>query len=108
MHPLLNTAVKAARRGTTVVLGVGRVNDTVTLTLTDTGDGPTANMLRVFNDGQEPPVGAAGFGLRIIGQILRLHGLTSRASAGPAGGTIIRIEIPSAPEGEAVRPVLRR
>ena len=105
---LLTNAVKAARRGTTVVLGVGRVNDTVILTLTDTGDGPTASMLRVFNDGQEPPVGAAGFGLRIIGQILRLHGLTSRASAGPAGGTIIRIEIPAVLEGGAMQPVLRR
>jgi signal transduction histidine kinase len=105
---LLTNAVKAARRGTAVVLGVHRVSDTVILTLSDTGDGPTANMLRVFNDRQEPPIGAAGFGLRIIGQILRLHGLTSRATVGPEGGTIIRIEIPAALEEGAARPVLRR
>lgn len=93
---LLTNAVKASQGDSAVILSVRRMSRMVVLTVSDTGAGPTSNMLRVFNDAAEPTIGASGLGLRIIAQILRLHGLQSRIEAAINGGTLIRIDVPAA------------
>lgn len=101
---LLTNAVRASPAGTTVVLGVRRTGETLSLTVSDTGKGPTADMLRVFNGAEDPAAGASGLGLRIIAQILRLHGLQSRVERIPGGGSLVRIEIPAATERPVGQP----
>lgn len=104
---LLTNALKASRCGGAVLLNVGRVRETVVLAVSNTGAEPTADMLRVFNGLQEPALGASGLGLRIIAQILRLHGLRSRVEPVMGGGSLIHIEIPAATP-EAARLELAR
>lgn len=104
---LVANAIKASQRGS-VVLGVRRKGRVVVMTVSDTGAGPTDDMLRVFNEAQEPAIGAEGLGLRIIAQILRLHGTPARVSERTSGGTFIRIDIPVATEDAAVLPALAR
>jgi signal transduction histidine kinase len=95
---LLANAVKASRRGGFVTAIVRRSGSMVTLTVTDCGDGPTADMQAVLNEGREPLIGAAGLGLRILGRILRLHELRSWVETAPGGGSRVTIEIPAAAE----------
>lgn len=103
---LLTNALKASQRGTVVGLGVCRVGRTIVLTVSNIGEPPTADMIRVFNDAQEPAIGASGLGLRIIAQILRLHGLRSRVGAAADAGILIRIEVPSAADESEAHPAL--
>ncbi len=105
---LLTNALKASQRGTAVLLGVRRTEGVVVLTVSDTGAGPTASMLRVFNNTQEPATGTSGLGLRIITQILRLHGLTSQVKAAMGGGTIIRVDVPAAADEARVQSASAR
>ncbi len=93
---LLTNAVKASPRGSVVSVGVRRLGNVVTLTVGDKGAGPTADMLRVFAHGQEPAIGASGLGLRIVAQILRLHGLRSRVESAVGGGALVRIDVVAA------------
>lgn len=103
---LLTNALKAARRGTVVGLEVCRVGRTVVLTVSNVGEPPTADMIRVFNEAREPAIGASGLGLRIIAQILRLHALRSRVDAAAGAGTLIRIEVPDAVDEAAAHPAM--
>lgn len=99
---LLVNAVKASRRGGVVTASVRRSGSVVTLAVTDCGDGPTADMRVVFDEGGEPSIGAAGLGLRIIGRILRLHRLRSGVETSANGGSRVTIEIPAADSSLAV------
>ncbi len=94
INNLLVNAVAASRRGGRVEIGVRRTGNVVKLTVADTGEGPTGDMIGVFNEGREPAVGAAGLGLRILLRILRLHGLRSRVDGDIGGGSCVTIEIP--------------
>lgn len=105
---LLTNAIKAAPRGSVVVLGVRRGGDTIILTVSDRGVGPTADMFRVFNLAEDPATDASGLGLRIVVQILRLLGLRSRVDAAVGGGSFVRIEIPAAAVEANVQPALLR
>jgi len=93
---LLTNAVKTSRRGGQVVVSVGRIGSVVMLTVTDSGNGPTADMQAVLNAGGEPSMGASGLGLRIVGRILRLHELQSRVETAVNGGSRVTIEVPAA------------
>lgn len=105
---LLTNALKASERGTVVRLEVRRLGQIVVLTVSNIGEPPTADMIRVFNEAREPAIGASGLGLRIIAQILRLHALRSRVEALADAGTLIRIEVPAAVDEAAAHPALAR
>lgn len=91
---LLVNALKASPRGGRVDVGVHRSGGMVLLTVADSGEGPTPDMIGVFNEGREPAIGAAGLGLRIVLRILRLHGLHSHVDRVIGGGSSVTIEIP--------------
>jgi len=95
---LLINAVKACRRGGVVTAGVRRDGSTVTLTVADDGEGPTADMRCVLDESRNPSIGAGGMGLRIIGQILRLHRLQSCAANAAGGGSLVTIHFPACSE----------
>lgn len=104
---LLTNAVNASQRGAVVGLGVHRAGGSLVLSVRNSG-APATDMIRVFNDAREPLFGTPGLGLRIIAQILRLHGLRSRVDATDAAGTLIRIWIPAVTDDPKARPVLAR
>jgi signal transduction histidine kinase len=93
---LLTNAIKASSGEAIVLLTVRRREQQVELEVNDRGSGPTPEMQQVFNEGREPQAGSAGLGLRIVAQILRLHGMRAAVQGRPGGGTMIRFALPAA------------
>jgi signal transduction histidine kinase len=104
---LLTNAIKATRRDSAVSVEMRRVGTGVEIQVSDRGPGPTTEMLQVFNEGREPSAGSAGLGLRIVAQILRLHGMRAVAQERAGGGTTICLSIPAAPVSGQASPVPR-
>jgi signal transduction histidine kinase len=88
---LLTNAITATQSDAAIAVAVRRVGQWVELEVSDRGPGPTPDMLQVFNEAREPPAGVAGLGLRIVAQILRLHGMHAVAQRRAGGGTTIRV-----------------
>lgn len=101
LNVLLN-AVQFAPRGTVVELAMERAGGgRVRLDILDRGPGiPPAERRRVFEMFTSTRPGGTGLGLFLAKTaITNCHG-TIEALARPGGGTLIRIELPAATEGE--------
>lgn len=104
---LITNAIKASRGDAIVMLVARRGERQVELEVSDRGGGPTREMELVFNEGREPLPGSAGLGLRIVAQILRLHGMRSSVQSRQDGGTTIRVSLSAADDAMSVSPPVR-
>jgi PAS domain S-box-containing protein len=101
---LLANAVKFTPRGGQVSIKLGRVDSYVEITVSDTGQGITADFLPfVFDrfrqaDGSTTRMhGGLGLGLAIVRHLVELHGGTVQAhSAGQGQGATFKVHLPLA------------
>jgi CheY-like chemotaxis protein len=99
---LVNNAVKFTPNGGRVALALRRLNDHVTIEVTDTGEGMSAAFLpHLFERFRQADAsttrahGGLGLGLAITRQLVELHGGTIRAhSAGEGKGSTFTVELP--------------
>jgi PAS domain S-box-containing protein len=106
---LLNNAIKFTPKGGRVQVVLERVDSHVELSVTDTGEGISADFLPyIFNRFQQADAsttrrhGGLGLGLAIVKQLVELHGGTVRAqSEGIGKGAIFIVALPLAPLGVA-------
>jgi signal transduction histidine kinase/ActR/RegA family two-component response regulator len=110
---LLSNAVKFTPRGGRVTVSMGEVRDrTVTLTVSDTGQGIPADFLpHVFERFRQADAtatrahGGLGLGLAIVRHLVELHGGTvSAASAGEGRGATFTLRLPLGAAAPIERP----
>src|ERR1700740_2818542 len=115
---LLNNAIKFTPKGGRVQVVLERVDSHVELSVTDTGEGISADFLPyIFNRFQQADAsttrrhGGLGLGLAIVKQLVELHGGTVRAQSegiGKGAVFIVRLPLtvfhPPAEEGEREHP----
>jgi signal transduction histidine kinase len=100
---LLFNAVKFTPPGGRVQVGIGTAENAVELTVSDSGDGIPADALPHLFQGFRRREGPAhrqaglGLGLKLVRELVELHGGTVRAeSAGEGHGATFRITLPTA------------
>jgi PAS domain S-box-containing protein len=109
---LLSNAVKFTPRGGTVEILLQRVNSSLEIVVTDSGEGIESDFLpHVFDrfrqaDGTTTRRhGGLGLGLSIVKNLVDLHGGTVRAwSAGKGRGSTFTVSLPLAPVQEKTEP----
>jgi PAS domain S-box-containing protein len=109
---LLSNAVKFTPSGGHVDVSVGRANDYVEITVSDTGAGIRADVLpQIFDRFHQADrsitrrFGGLGLGLSIVKHLAELHGGRVRAdSAGEGKGATFTITFPSSRIGEVLPP----
>ncbi len=102
---LLNNAVKFTPRGGGVTVLLERVESHIKITVTDTGEGMTAEFLphlfarfRQADAATTRATGGLGLGLSIVKQLVELHGGTVRAgSEGIGKGSTFTVSLPLTP-----------
>jgi signal transduction histidine kinase/ActR/RegA family two-component response regulator len=102
---LLSNAIKFTPRGGRVQIALQRVNSHVEITVTDTGQGITAEFLpHVFERFRQSDSSSTrrhaglGLGLAIVKQLVELHGGSVRvSSAGEGHGATFTVELPLIP-----------
>ena len=98
---LASNAVTVTGPGDTIGLGCAPGPGGVHLWVRDTGPGvPPADRLRIFERFESgvrvPGAASTGLGLAIVSAIARAHGGAARVtSAGPAGGALFLLEVPT-------------
>jgi two-component system, chemotaxis family, CheB/CheR fusion protein len=101
---LLSNAVKFTPAGGEVAVRIEREGESVTITVSDNGDGIDPEFLpfvfdrfRQFEGGPARPSGGLGLGLAIVRHLVELHGGTvSAASRGRGQGATFSVTIPLA------------
>ena len=101
---LLSNAVKFTPAGGRIVVGLARVKGQTQISVTDTGQGITAEFLPyVFDRFRQAESGSSrshsglGLGLAIVGHIVELHGATVHAeSSGTGRGATFIVDLPVA------------
>jgi signal transduction histidine kinase/DNA-binding response OmpR family regulator len=98
---LVSNAVKFTPEGGTVTIGTRRLDDTVELSVTDTGIGiAKEDQDRVFHEFQQVDSGVArsqqgtGLGLTLTRRFARLHGGDVRVLSEPGKGSVFTISLP--------------
>jgi signal transduction histidine kinase len=100
---VLSNALRHTGRGGRVRVVVGReptaVGERITLSVTDTGTGISAEDLpRIFDRFyRSPDSPGSGLGLAIAKNLVVLHGGEIRAESAPGAGTTVRITLPAPP-----------
>jgi heavy metal sensor kinase len=101
---LIDNAIRHTPRGGRVVVTLHRGPASVTLRVTDTGDGfPPAFLQHAFEPFSRSDAarsrtdGGAGLGLAIVRAVAEAHGGTAEASNRPEGGASVAVRIPSKP-----------
>jgi signal transduction histidine kinase len=110
MSNLLNNAAKYTERGGRITLAVVSENDTVSVSVRDTGMGIPPEMLsRVFDmftqldHSIERTQGGLGIGLTLVKRLVEMHGGTIAAhSDGPDAGSEFVIQLPRLPGNDAL------
>ena len=103
---LLSNSIKFTQRGGVVTINLMRVNGTVRLTVTDTGEGIAAEFLPyVFDRFRQAEgsisrkQGGLGLGLAVVRHLVELHGGGISAESGGLGqGSMFTVELPLAEE----------
>jgi len=97
---LIANAVSATPQGGRIVVEAHRRDDTVEVSISDTGRGiPREYLPRLFGKFMQIPgaaTGSAGLGLAISQQILRAHGGAIRAASEPGRGATFTFALPVA------------
>jgi PAS domain S-box-containing protein len=99
---LLSNAIKFTPRGGRVQVHLARVNSSVEIVISDTGQGIDLSFLpyvfdrfRQADSGFGREHGGVGLGLAIVRQLVEMHGGTvSVASDGPGTGATFRVKLP--------------
>jgi two-component system, OmpR family, sensor histidine kinase MprB len=100
---LLDNAVKWSPAAATVTVGLAPTGrGTATVEVADTGPGIAEADLpyifeRFYRSSDARTLPGSGLGLAIVAQVAARHGGTVRASRGPAGGTLMTLELPGRP-----------
>jgi len=108
---LLMNAIKFTRRGGKVSLGLECVETGTRLTVSDTGDGISAEFLpyvfhrfRQEEGSRSRKAGGLGLGLAVVRHLVELHGgSVSAKSPGPGRGSTFTVELPLAVERRDTR-----
>lgn len=117
---LLSNAIKFTPKGGRVQIGLKRINSHVEITVTDTGQGISAEFLpfvfdlfRQADSSITRSFGGLGLGLAIVRQLVELHGGTVRVeSSGEGQGATFTVSLPvmiitpMTHEAERVHPTL--
>lgn len=106
MGNLLDNALRHTATGGDVEIAAGRTEDTVTVTVTDTGDGIAVEHLpHIFerfyraDTARDRDRGGSGIGLAIAKALVEAHhGGISAHSGGPGTGTTFTITLPARPD----------
>lgn len=98
---LLDNALRYTPEGGSISIGIRSVGPELELTVSDTGPGIPPELReglfrRPFTVGGARRDG--GLGLRIVHQMLELHGVSIRLVEGDGGGAAFRFSLPRAPE----------
>jgi two-component system, chemotaxis family, CheB/CheR fusion protein len=112
---LLSNAVKFTPAGGEVAVRLEREGESVTITVSDTGDGIDPEFLpfvfdrfRQFESGPTRPSGGLGLGLAIVRHLVESHGGTvSAASPGRGQGATFTVTLPLASPSEEAGEVKR-
>ncbi|WCK55185.1 HAMP domain-containing sensor histidine kinase [Aneurinibacillus sp. Ricciae_BoGa-3] len=102
---LVDNALKWTERGGTIALGARRIDETVCISVQDTGCGiaPEEVLLvtEKFYKGSDTGVkGGSGLGLAICEELVRLHGGRLEIESALQAGTTVTIYLPLTKEGE--------
>jgi two-component system, OmpR family, phosphate regulon sensor histidine kinase PhoR len=106
LRNLLENAINYAPEGSTIVMGAGRADGRIRLTVADQGPGiPEQDLPRVFerfyrvdkarSRGDRDP-GGTGLGLAIVKHLVELHGGRVTAANRPEGGALFTVDLPAA------------
>jgi PAS domain S-box-containing protein len=103
VNNLLDNALKYTPAGGRVTVHTATADDTITLTVRDTGRGIERELLpHVFDlfvqepRGLDRPGGGLGLGLAVVRQLVELHGgEVAATSPGPAGGSAFTVRLPA-------------
>ncbi|HZZ19667.1 MAG TPA: chemotaxis protein CheB [Opitutaceae bacterium] len=109
---LVGNAVKFTPTGGTVAVDCRRSSEEIVVTVTDTGDGISADVMPVIfkrfgqgANGSQRSTSGLGLGLSITHHLVTLHGGTLEAkSPGPGKGSVFTVRLPaksSVPDGRA-------
>jgi two-component system sensor histidine kinase BaeS len=93
---LVTNALRHTPAGGSVTITAAVAGDHVEVRVADTGSGIPAEMLpHVFDRFvKDAASGGSGLGLAIARDLVRAHGGTIAATAGPSGGTVVRFTLP--------------
>src|SRR5205085_2846643 len=101
LYNLLDNALKYSHRGGKIHLRAQRRDETVLLSVSDTGIGISSNDLaRIFerfyrvDKARSRELGGTGLGLSIVKHIAAMHGGQVRAESTLGKGTTIMVELP--------------
>jgi two-component system, OmpR family, sensor kinase len=107
---LVDNALRFAPRGSTVTLAAHAAESSLEIEVADGGPGfPAEYLLHAFERFNRPDTdrarsgGGAGLGLAIVAAIAAAHGGTARASNVTPTGAVVRMDLPVAVPGDAVR-----
>jgi PAS domain S-box-containing protein len=108
LHNLLDNALRYTPKGGRITLKAEASDDTVTLTVADTGSGiPPEFMPHVFERFFRVPgpkqQGGTGLGLAIVREIVTAHGGTVTCESRPGAGTVFRLTLKRFTEENAER-----
>lgn len=107
---LLSNAIKFTPDGGDVTARLQRVDDSLQISVTDSGQGISTDFLpfvfdrfRQANSTESRPHGGLGLGLAIVKHLTELHGGSVRAESEGAGrGASFTVSLPVSPSGSAV------
>ena len=101
MENLLSNALKFTPAGGAVTVGVAPAGEDVELLVADTGRGIDPDELphvfeRHWRGRASADTSGRGIGLAVVDELVRAHGGTVTAAAGPGGGSRFTVRIPAA------------
>ena len=98
---IVDNAVKAADGSGWVALGLDVANDSVVITIEDSGPGiPSESLTKIFTPFYSSRPSGTGLGLPISAKIVDLHHGSINVSSTPGTGACFRIELPLAATAE--------
>jgi two-component system sensor histidine kinase BaeS len=99
---LIDNALRHTPWGGRVVVGLSRGDGTLSISVTDTGDGFVASFIPSAFDaftrsdaGRSRSAGGAGLGLAIVRAVAEAHGGTVAATNGDKGGAVVVLSVPA-------------
>jgi signal transduction histidine kinase len=99
---ILINAVEANENGGTIVVTANHQNDSIVIDVRDSGHGiPTDILPRLFEPFVTTKENGTGLGLALCHRVVTNHQGTIMAKNQPQGGTVFRVQLPTATVAEA-------